>query len=152
MSKTRLVTVVGVISIVVIAAVSIPLASAKAKGGHGNHGKMDMKKHMQAKSLSLDKTHSGHFSMLSKSIDKAIKAVEAGNKAAALVELHKAQKMLAAIKKGTGKAVKSKFANTRCPIMGSPINPDKVGKRLIRDYKGEKVAFCCGDVLQNGIS
>ena len=134
MGKTRLVTVVGVISIVLIAAVSIPLAPAKAKGGHGNHGKMDM-----------ETKHSKHLSMLSKSIEKAIKAVEAGNKAAALAELHKAQKMLASIKKGTGKHVKSKFANVRCPIMvGSRINPDKVAKNLIRDYKGQKIAFCCG--------
>jgi hypothetical protein len=28
--------------------------------------------------------------------------------------------------------------------MGSPINPDNVAKNLIRDYKGQKVAFCCG--------
>jgi hypothetical protein len=27
--------------------------------------------------------------------------------------------------------------------MGSPINPEKVTKNLIRDYKGQKVAFCC---------
>ena len=134
MSKTRLVTVVGVISIVLIAAVSLPLAPAKAEGGHGNHGKMDM-----------ETKHSKHLSMVSQSIEKAIKALEAGNKAAALKELRKAQKMLASIKKGTGKAVKSKFANVSCPIMaGSRINPDKVAKNLIRDYKGEKVAFCCG--------
>ncbi|MCY2929079.1 MAG: hypothetical protein NTV86_06215 [Planctomycetota bacterium] len=36
------------------------------------------------------------------------------------------------------------FANARCPIMGNPIDPAKVPASLIRDYKGEKVAFCCG--------
>ena len=131
MSKTKLVTIVGVISIVVIAAISIPLASAKAEGGHGNHGKMDMKKQMKAKPLSLEKIHSGHLPMVSQSIDKAIKAVEAGNKETALAELHKAQKMLTAINAGIAKHVKPKFANIRCPIMGSPINPDKVGKNLL---------------------
>ena len=36
-----------------------------------------------------------------------------------------------------------KFANTKCPIMGSPINPAKVTDSLVRTYKGQKVAFCC---------
>jgi hypothetical protein len=39
---------------------------------------------------------------------------------------------------------KSKFINTRCPIMGTPINPDKVPENLTRVFKGQKVAFCCG--------
>jgi hypothetical protein len=140
MSKTRLVTVVGIISIVAIAAVSIPLASVKAEAGHEQHGKMDMK----TKAISLEKIHSGHMPMVSQSIDKAIKAIEAGNKVTALAELHKAQKMLAAINAGIAQYVKPKFANVRCPLMGAPINPDKVAKNLIRDYKGQKVAFCCG--------
>ncbi|MHC4637389.1 MAG: hypothetical protein ACYTBP_10845 [Planctomycetota bacterium] len=144
MSKTRLVTIVGIISIAAIAAISIPLASAKAEGGHGNHGKRDMKKHMVAKPLSLEKIHSTNLPMVSQSIGKAIKALEAGNKETALAELHKAQKTLAEINKGIAKHVKPKFANVRCPIMGSPINPEKVAKNLIRDYKGQKVAFCCG--------
>ena len=44
------------------------------------------------------------------------------------------------------------FANVSCPIMSSPINPDKVAKNLIRDYKGQKVAFCCGGCPGSGIS
>jgi hypothetical protein len=144
MSKTRLVTIVGIISIVAIVAVSIPLASAKAETGREQHGKMDMKKHMVAEPLSLEKIHSTNLPMVSQSIVKAIKAVEAGNKETALAELHKAQQMLAAIKEDIGKYVKPKFANVRCPVMGSPINPDKVAKNLIRDYKGQKIAFCCG--------
>ena len=35
------------------------------------------------------------------------------------------------------------FANTKCPIMGRPIDPAKVTESLTRDYKGQKVAFCC---------
>ena len=35
------------------------------------------------------------------------------------------------------------FANTTCPIMDSPIKPEKVTANLVREYKGEKVAFCC---------
>ena len=151
MSKTRLVTIVGIISIVAIVAVSIPPATTKAETGHEHHGqmdKMDMKKdmeeHVKADILSLDEIHSKHIPMVSMAIDKAIEAVGAGNKETALAELHKAQKMLAAINAGIAKHVKPKFANVKCPIMGSPINPDKVAKNLIRDYKDQKVAFCCG--------
>ncbi len=39
----------------------------------------------------------------------------------------------------------SAFANTRCPIMASnKIDPAKVPDNLIREHKGQKVAFCCG--------
>ncbi len=36
------------------------------------------------------------------------------------------------------------YVNTKCPIMGSEINPAKVTADLTRVYKGQKVAFCCG--------
>ena len=35
------------------------------------------------------------------------------------------------------------FANTRCPMMGTVIDPGAVPSDLIREYKGKKVAFCC---------
>lgn len=143
MNKTRLVTIVSIISITVIMAFSLLLTSAKAETGHEHSGKMDMGKNMKARPLSLEKIHSGQLPMVSQSLDKAIKAVKAGNKETALAELLKAQKMLATIKDGIGKHIKPKFANARCPIMNSPINSDKVTKNLIRDYKGQKVAFCC---------
>ena len=37
-----------------------------------------------------------------------------------------------------------KYVNTRCPIMGGVINPARVTDDLTREYKGQKVAFCCG--------
>ena len=51
--------------------------------------------------------------------------------------------MITGINEAISKLVKPKFANVRCPIMGLPINPDKVAKNLIRDYKNQKIAFCC---------
>ena len=36
------------------------------------------------------------------------------------------------------------FVNVTCPMMGSPIDPNNVAPELVRMYKGEKVAFCCG--------
>lgn len=35
------------------------------------------------------------------------------------------------------------YANTRCPIMNSPIDPSAVTPALTRTYKGKVVAFCC---------
>ncbi len=35
------------------------------------------------------------------------------------------------------------YANTKCPIMGSVIKPEKVTADLVKDFKGEKVALCC---------
>jgi hypothetical protein len=98
----------------------------------------------------LEKIYSENLPVISQSIDNAIKAIEAGDKEATLTELRKAQEMLALIKKITD-LIKtqgmpaSKFANVRCPITGSLIEPDKVTTSLIRTYKGEKIAFCCGN-------
>ncbi|RKY09076.1 MAG: hypothetical protein DRP66_03085 [Planctomycetota bacterium] len=38
---------------------------------------------------------------------------------------------------------KVEFVNAKCPIMGNPINPAKVPANLVRDFAGQKVAFCC---------
>jgi len=38
---------------------------------------------------------------------------------------------------------KSEFVNDRCPMMGSKIDLANVPADLIREYKGQKVAFCC---------
>jgi hypothetical protein len=46
---------------------------------------------------------------------------------------------------GTGGAMAAaEFVNVRCPIMGTPIDPAAVPSELVRVYKGQKVAFCCG--------
>ncbi|MBI5722395.1 MAG: hypothetical protein HZA50_00395 [Planctomycetes bacterium] len=34
--------------------------------------------------------------------------------------------------------------NARCPILGKKINPDSVPASLTREFKGQKVGFCCG--------
>ncbi len=153
MYKSRVITFVGIVGIAVIVAIGLPLASTKAETGHehpgktSKMGKMDMKKHGKGYTLTLEKIHAKHLPMISGSIEKAIKAVEAGNKETALAELHKAQKMLIAIKKGIAKHAKPRFVNTKCPIFQTPIEPDKITKELIREYKGQKVAFCCNDCL-----
>ncbi len=147
MSKRTLVLmIVSIICVAAAVVVNLPLRRAGAQTGHEGHGQMSrmiMRNHPKAASLSLEKVHSGHLPMVSASIDKALKAVESGDKKTALAQLNKAKRMIAEINLAIGKLVKPKFANVRCPLMGSPIKPDKVTKNLIRDYKGEKIAFCC---------
>ena len=41
-------------------------------------------------------------------------------------------------------AAASELVNVRCPIMGSALDLPNVPDNLTREYKGEKVAFCCG--------
>ncbi len=38
-----------------------------------------------------------------------------------------------------------KVVNDVCPIMGTKIDPTKVPDALTREYKGQKVGFCCSD-------
>lgn len=46
-------------------------------------------------------------------------------------------------KEGEQDSVKAVYVNTRCPIMGSPIDAANVPKNLVREHKGQKVALCC---------
>jgi Heavy metal binding domain len=137
--RTSVLMIVGIICVAAALVVNLPLTAVNAQ-----MGRMIMQSRPKTAPLSLEKLHSGHLPMVSASIDKALKAVESGDKKTALAELNMAKKMIAEINLAIGKLVKPKFANARCPIMGSPIKPDKVTKTLIRDYKGEKIAFCCG--------
>ncbi len=144
--RTSVLMIIAVICVAAALVINLPLTAVKAQMGHGDHGQMGrmiMRNHPKAAPLSLEKVHSGHLPMVSVAIDKALKAVESGDKKTALAQLNMAKRMIAEINLAIGKLVKPKFANVRCPLMGSPINPDKVTKDLIRDYKGEKIAFCC---------
>ncbi len=146
MNKRRLATIVIVIGVAAIAGTTATYALAQAKAGtvqHGQMAKMNMKHSMMAGTLSLEKIHTENLPIVMLSVDKATKAIESGDKKTALAELHKAQKMLITIYGAIGTHVKPQFVNNRCPIMGSPINPEKVTKNLVRDHKGQKVAFCC---------
>jgi hypothetical protein len=142
MNRKMLVTVV-VIGAVAVAGAILPRAFAQAGHGTDHSGHMGGMQPVKAGVLSLENIHSKHVPMVATSIDKAKKALESGDRRTALAELNKAQQMLKTIHTALGKHVKPQFANNLCPIMGAPINPAKVTKNLIREYKGQKVAFCC---------
>ena len=77
-----------------------------------------------------------------KSIDAARAALHGGDQKTALAELDKAKALIAPLLEAMGKP-QPKYANTRCPIMGGAIDPAKVTESLVRQYKGQTVAFCC---------
>ena len=92
----------------------------------------------------LEQIYSRDFPMAILSISEAVKAIEAGDRQTELLELRKAVDMLVSVHKTLGAHVRSEFANNlRCPIMGPPIQPDKVEEQLTRDYRGHKIALCC---------
>lgn len=153
MSRTKWTTVVGIVGLVVIGAMIFPVNQAKAKSDCGGCGqgasksKMSMDKNHMTKDMNVAKIYAQHMPMVSVSIEKAIKAIERGNDKVALAELKMAKNMITAMNaiiEAASKNAKPGFANSKCPIMGSPINTDKVAKNLIREYKDRKIAFCCG--------
>ena len=82
-----------------------------------------------------------------KAIDKALAAIQAGNSKAAVTQLQAAKKLVAAqhvaATQRIGPPKKLAYVNTRCPMMGSTIKPDKVTPKVVRSYGGKNVAFCC---------
>jgi hypothetical protein len=115
-----------------------------------------------ATTASIEQIYSRDLPLAIQSIGQAVKAIESGDRQTELAELTKAVTMLAAIHEALGKHVKPPstpsatgvgaqasraqsrdLANSRCPIMGSAINPDSVAANLTRDYKGQKIGFCC---------
>lgn len=142
MSKRISITFVSVVGLGAVLGLALWFSQAEVHAMDEHQGHMAKIK-AKPDVLTLEKIHLGHIPMVSMSIDKALKALKLGDSKTASAELNKAKKMLVVINKAIGKHVKPRFANVRCPIMGAPIKPDKVAKNLIREYKGQKVAFCC---------
>lgn len=71
------------------------------------------------------------------------KAIRAGHTEHALAELRKVEMALLVAQKTLDVEIGPKFVNATCPMMGSPIEADKVTDDLIRVYQGKRIAFCC---------
>ncbi|MEY3175130.1 MAG: hypothetical protein RLZZ436_3044 [Planctomycetota bacterium] len=41
------------------------------------------------------------------------------------------------------------LANTKCPVMGNPVNASEIAPELIREWNGKKVGFCCPPCLED---
>lgn len=93
--------------------------------------------------MTLEQVQSKILPMSLKSLAAITQATKAGDQEAALRELAHLQAMLKQIQAVIDKQVAPSFANTKCPIMGHPIDPKHVPENLIREYKGKKIGFCC---------
>lgn len=80
---------------------------------------------------------------LQSSIQLVIGQIESGNQQAALLELKRVQNTLENLRTALARQVKPALANSNCPIMGTPIQAASVPAGLVRDFHGQKVAFCC---------
>jgi len=140
----------------VIVPASIAVVTLVAAAGYArqhNHS-MPMPSRMQPKKEAakapgstketLEAIHSKRLPALRASVEQAIRHTEAGHPQAALEELRRLQNSLVALQEALGRHLQPAYVNTRCPIMGSPIDPAKVTAELTREYQGQKVAFCCG--------
>lgn len=143
MKKARKITLLtGVFFWGVSLWLSVPAEiQAEAMPGHAKHA---AKKATQEDVNGLETTHAHHLPALTVLLEKAAAAVKAGDDKAALAHLQTAQSMLERVKEAVGKAVGPVFANTKCPMMGGVIQPEKVMPALTREFNGQKVAFCCG--------
>jgi len=78
-------------------------------------------------------------------LDKVKKAIEAGEKKAALIALQKATASVTAVYKTLKRP---EVVNNKCPIMGGKVNPAKVPDKLFRKFKNQGVGFCCAGCPQ----
>lgn len=102
------------------------------------------KKPTVSENLNFEEIYSKDFPMAISSINKAVKAINSGDRQTELAELNNALEKLVSVYKVLGTQAKLQYANSlRCPIMGSPIDISKVDESLTRNYKGRKIAFCC---------
>lgn len=91
----------------------------------------------------LASMYSQHLPALQNSIKLIIGQIESGNQQWALLELKRVQSTLENLRTALERQMKPAFANTNCPIMGTPIQATNVPPSLIRVLDGQKVAFCC---------
>jgi hypothetical protein len=95
-------------------------------------------------SPTLQQIHARQLPSALKAIDAALKALEKGDRATVIRQLTAARLNLQTAQVALAKHAGPTFVNAVCPLMGSPIKAEKVTASLTREYKGQKVAFCCG--------
>jgi len=99
--------------------------------------------------------HMAKIEQAIKSLDSAKQASDKGDAKAASADLDKAAALLkdvqGSMKKMMGQVTTAaagqpdgvKVVNIRCPIKGLKIDPNNVPDVLTREYKGQKIGFCC---------
>ena len=153
MKTNKFLKIVGFSTAALVISIGFPWALMQAQSGHENHSQMNMMDMMnmgqntgepaKTETISLEKVRSEQLPMVLQHLEKAINAIKAGRNNDALAELQNAKLMLAKIDKAVSQHITPKFVNDKCPIMGTAIVPANVTEDLTREYKGQKVAFCC---------
>jgi ribosome-associated protein YbcJ (S4-like RNA binding protein) len=113
---------------------------------HEHKGETAKKPGAEEALAALAKEHVVKLGDALKALDAARKALDGGDAKAAIAEIAKARELVADTRddlKVYLPAPAAGVVNVRCPIMGSAIDPAKVPESLIRQYKGQKVGFCC---------
>jgi len=78
-----------------------------------------------------------------KALEAAEKAVEAGDKKAALTAIAKARALLTPPASEKPKAEQAGILNARCPMMGTKLDSGRVPEKLTREFQGKRIGFCC---------
>ncbi len=138
--RKKMILFIGVASIV--AMLTIPLIAEEGKSKHSGHkAKASDTEKVSAKCQGGRKMCANRLQDAIKAMDAAIEAINKDDKDAALANIKKARKLVAASREAMlqmGRPV-----NARCPIMGSKPVPDNVPENLTRTYMGKKIGFCC---------
>lgn len=132
------------VGILLVAVAVVGSQGMAAMQNHAGHAMAQAKATTEKPAMaSLEDIHAKQLPAVQEAIQKAIEQIEAGHTQVALAELKKAQTSLTAARQALGQHIKPTFVNNRCPILGNPIDPTNVPANLIREYHGQKVAFCC---------
>jgi len=136
----------------------------KEGGMPGEMGPMRQEGRMGTMMMQRHHEEMGMMTQLKDLLAEAKKAVEAGEAETASAKIAEAQKIveerhktmqermekmqkMMEMRQGSGgeqgEAGQGKVVNSRCPIMGTEIDPAKVPDNLTRMYKGKLVGFCC---------
>jgi hypothetical protein len=92
----------------------------------------------------LAEVHTAHLGRALKAMDAAEKAFETGDNKTAKAELELAKSLITTTHKALMEhKLPARVVNIRCPMMGTPIDPEKVPANLTRTFRGQRVAFCC---------
>lgn len=131
------------VAAIVVGALAMGAPTVLAQHEHKDHG------HKQKKHGHVDATHASkadpskahmehmkHMAELKQLLADAKAAADAGDSKKAAAIIAEAQGLIEKMSIGG-------VVNSRCPIMGSKIDPAKVPANLTRSFHGKKVGFCC---------
>ena len=127
----------------ILAILTIGAAALLAQDEHGGrghkqekHGHVDAAHASKAGASKAHMKHMKHVAKLKQLLADAKAAADAGDSKKAAAIIAEAQGLIEKMSIGG-------VVNSRCPIMGSKIDPAKVPANLTRSFHGKKVGFCC---------